>query len=195
MQLIRTLAASRPDMFAHRDVEGACRIALRSLARRHVELHDEIGELDERIGAIVEDLAPDLFTRCGIGRETAVQLLLNAGDNPGRLTSEASFAALCGISPMPASSGKTIRHRLTRGGDRAAKSALHIVAVSRMRLDPRTKAYVAKRTAMGHSRLETIRILKRYIAREVFGIIRARQKHSARSPTGSAWHTEGHLGR
>jgi transposase len=186
MQLIRTLAASRPDMSAYRDVEGACRIALRSLARRCVELHDEIGELDERIGAIVEDLAPELVTRCGIGRETAAQLLLTAGDNPGRLTSEASFAALCGVSPVPASSGKTIRHRLNRGGDRAANSALHIIAVSRMRLDPRTKAYVAKRTAMGHSKLEAIRMLKRYIAREVFGIIRARQKEINRPPAAAA---------
>ena len=186
MQLIRTLAASRPDMSAYRDIEGACRIALRSLARRYVELHDEIGELDERIGAIVEDLAPNLVTRCGIGRETAAQLLLTAGDNPGRLTSEASFAALCGVSPVPASSGKTIRHRLNRGGDRAANSALHIIAVSRMRLDPRTKEYVAKRTAMGHSKLEAIRMLKRYIAREVFGTIRARHTEINRPPAAAA---------
>jgi len=122
-------------MSAYRDVEGACRIALRSLARRYVELHDEIAELDARIGSIVEDLTPDLVTRCGIGRETAAQLLLTAGDNPGRLTSEASFAALCGVSPVPASLGKTIRHRLNRGGDRAANSALHIIAVCRMSLD------------------------------------------------------------
>lgn len=176
MQLIRTLAASRPEMSAFRDVEGACRIALRSLARRYVELHDEITELDERIGAIVEDLAPDLIARCGIGRKSAAQLLLTAGDNSDRLASEASFAALCGVSPVPASSGKTIRHRLNRGGDRAANSALHIIAVSRMRLDQRTKEYVARRIAMGHSKLEAIRMIKRYIAREVFGIIRARQK-------------------
>lgn len=176
MQLIRTLAASRPEMSAFRDVESACRIALRSLARRYVELHDEITELDERIGAIVEDLAPDLIARCGIGSESAAQLLLTAGDNSDRLASEASFAALCGVSPVPASSGKTIRHRLNRGGDRAANSALHIIAVSRMRLDQRTKEYVARRIAMGHSKLEAIRMIKRYIAREVFGIIRARQK-------------------
>lgn len=87
MQLIRTLATSRPDMSAYRDVEGACRIALRSLARRYVELHDEIADLDERIGAIVDDLAPDLVSRCGIGRESAAQLLLTAGDNPDRLQS------------------------------------------------------------------------------------------------------------
>lgn len=157
-----------------------------SLARRYVELHDEIAELDERIGAIVEDLAPDLVARCGIGRESAAQLLLTAGGNPDRLASEASFAALCGVSPVPASSGKTIRHRLNRGGDRAANSALHIIAVSRMRLDQRTKDYVAKRMAKGHSKLETIRMLKRYIAREAFGIIRARQKEIDQSPAATA---------
>jgi transposase len=103
-------------------------------------------------------------------------LLLTAGDNPERLQSEASFAALCGVSPVPASSGKTIRHRLNRGGDRAANSALHIVAIGRLRTDPATKAYVQKRIAGGHSKLDAIRSLKRYIAREVFQIITRRQK-------------------
>jgi len=98
-------------------------------------------------------------------------LLLTAGDNPERLRSEASFAALCGVSPVPASSGKTIRHRLNRGGDRAANSALHIIAIGRLRLDPTTQEYVARRIAQGHSKLEAIRCLKRYIAREVFTII------------------------
>lgn len=161
-------------MSAYRDVEGACWIGPGSLARRDVELHDEIGELDERMGAIMEDLAPDLVTRCGIGPETAAQLLHTAGGNLDRLTSEASFAALCGVSPLPASSGKIIRHRLNQGGDRAANSALHIIAASRMRLDPRTMAYVAKRTAMGHSKPRTIRMLRRYIACEIFGTIHAR---------------------
>ena len=181
----------RPDMSAYRDVEGACRIALRSLARRYVELHDEIAELDERIGAIVEDLAPDLVARCGIGRETAAQLLLTAGDNPSRLASEASFAALCGVSPVPASSGKRIRHRLNRGGDRAANSALHVITICRMRLDQRTRDYVARRMAMGHSKLEAIRMLKRYIAREVFGVIRASQQKIDRAPRPATRRIEG----
>ena len=98
------------------------------------------------------------------------------GDNPERLRSEASFAALCGSSPVPASSGKTIRHRLNRGGDRAANSALHIIAIGRLRTDPATKAYVARRIAEGHSKLDAIRALKRYIAREVFHIITPRYK-------------------
>ena len=118
MQLIRTLAAWRPDLTAYRDVEAAYRISLKSLARRYLELHDEIADLDIMIGAIVDELAPDLVARNSIGHVGAAQLLLTAGDNPERLRSEASFAALCGISPVPASSGKTIRHRLNRGGDR-----------------------------------------------------------------------------
>ena len=139
MQLIRTLAAWRPDLTAYRDVEAAYRISLKSLARRYLELHDEIADLDAMIGAIVDELAPDLIARNSIGHTGAAQLLLTAGDNPDRLRSEASFAALCGVSPVPASSGKTIRHRLNRGGDRHANSALHIIAIGRLRTDPRNK--------------------------------------------------------
>jgi transposase len=176
MQLVRTLAAWRPDLTAYRDVEAAYRISLKSLARRYLELHDEVAELDIMIRAIVDELAPDLTARNSIGHTGAAQLLLTAGDNPERLRSEASFAALCGVSPIPASSGKTIRHRLNRGGDRHANSALHIIAIGRLRTDPKTKAYVAKRVAEGHSKLDAIRALKRYIAREVFGVIVRRQK-------------------
>ena len=176
MQLIRTLAAWRPDLTGYRDVEQAYRIALKSLARRYLELHDEVADLYVMIEAIVTDLAPDLIACSGVGFNSAAQLLLTAGDNPERLKSEACFAALCGVSPVPASSGKTTRHRLNRGGDRAANSALHIIAIGRLRLDPKTKEYVARRTAQGHSKLEAIRCLKRYIAREVFNIITRRHK-------------------
>jgi len=127
------------------------------------------------IVAIVDELAPNLVARNSIGHESAAQLLLTAGDNVQRLRSEASFAALCGVSPVPASSGKTTRHRLSRGGDRAA-SALHIIAIGRLRTDPRTQAYVAKRMTEGHSKLEAIRCVKRYIAREVFSLIKQRPK-------------------
>lgn len=174
MQLIRTLAAWRPDLTAYRQVEEAYRISLKSLARRYLELHDEIADLDDMIEAIVKDLAPELLEQTAIGLNSAAQLLLTAGDNPERLKSEASFAALCGVNPVPASSGKTVRHRLNRGGDRAANSAIHIIAIGRLRLDPRTQAYVEKRIAAGNSKLEAIRSLKRYIAREVFGIIMRR---------------------
>ena len=121
-------------------------------------------------------LRPSSSRANSIGYTGAAQLLLTAGDNPERLRSEASFAALCGVSPVPASSGKTIRHRLNRGGDRAANSALHIIAIGRIRTDSATKAYVARRTSRGHSKLDAIRALKRYIAREVFHIITRRHR-------------------
>jgi transposase len=176
MQLIRTLAAWRPDLSDYRNLASAYRIALKSLGRRYLELHDEIADLDTMIAALVKELAPDLLERHSIGYESAAQLLLTAGDNPERLKSEASFAALCGASPVPASSGKVTRHRLNRGGDRAANSALHIIAIGCLRTDPRTQAYVQKRIAEGHSKLEAIRCLKRYIAREVFAVIRRRNR-------------------
>jgi transposase len=176
MQLVRTLAAWRPDLSDYRNLTSAYRIALKSLGRRYLELHDEIADLDVMIAKLVEELAPELIARNSIGYESAAQLLLTAGDNSRRLQSEASFAALCGVSPVPASSGKVCRHRLNRGGDRAANSALHIIAIGRLRTDARTKAYVEKRLSQGHSKLEAIRCVKRYIAREVFYIIQRRQR-------------------
>jgi transposase len=181
MQLIRTLAAWRPDLSNYRNVVSAYRITLKSLGRRYLELHDEIADLDAMIGSIVDELAPTLVARNSIGHESAAQLLLTAGDNSERLRSEASFAALCGVSPVPASSGKVTRHRLNRGGDRAANSALHIIAIGRLRTDPRTQAYVAKRMAEGHSKLEALRCLKRYIAREVFTLISRQRREVAQT--------------
>lgn len=172
MQLIRTLAAWRPDVTAYRNVQDAYRIALKSLARLYLELHDEIADLDIMIASIVDELAPDLIKRNAIGYESASQLLITAGDNPQRLQSESGFAALCGVSPVPVSSGKTNRHRLNRGGDRAANSALHIIAIGRLRTDTKTQEYVAKRVSEGHSKMEALRCLKRYIAREVFTLLR-----------------------
>jgi transposase len=106
MQLITTQAAWRPDLTDYRTVETAYRISLKLLGRRYLELHGEIADLDAMIGAIVDKLAPSLVARNSIGHASAAQLLLTAGDNPERLRSEASCAALCGVSPMPASSGK-----------------------------------------------------------------------------------------
>ncbi len=98
-------------------------------------------------------------------------LLVAAGDNPQRLKSEASFASLCGASPIEASSGKVVRHRLNRGGNRDANRALHMICVVRMRHDRRTKSYVARRMAEGKSKREIIRCLKRYVAREVYRVL------------------------
>jgi transposase len=142
-------------------------IALKSLARRILELNDEVANLDQLSTTLVGELAPQLVAAVGIGGETAGQLLVTAGDNPERLGSEAAFAMLCAAALLPASSGKTQRHRLNRGGDRQANSALHLIVVARMGVDQPTKAYVARRIAQGHSKLEIICCLKRYVAREI----------------------------
>lgn len=126
------------------------------------------------ISVFVDELAPELIAGKAIGYESAAQLLITAGDNPERLKSEASFAALCGANPIPASSGKINRHRLNRGGDRAANSALHIIAIGRLRTDAKTKEYVEKRLTQGRTKLEALRCLKRYIAREVYFTLRKR---------------------
>jgi transposase len=174
MQLIRVCAAARPDGDGFRDPVVATRLALRSLARRIVELDDEVAALDALIGPLVRELNPALVEALGVGVEIAGQLLVTAGDNPERMASEAGFAMLCGVAPLPASSGKTSRHRLNRGGDRAANSALHLAVITRMRLDERTKVYVARRTAEGRSKREIIRCLKRYVAREVYVLLARR---------------------
>ena len=137
MQLIRT-TGSRPDASEYRNVTNVYRISLKSLARRYLELHDEIADLDVMIAAIVDELAPELIKRNAIGYESASQLLITAGDNPQRLRSESGFAALCGVSPVPVF-WKTNRYRLNRGGDRAANSALHIIAIGRLRTDAKQR--------------------------------------------------------
>ncbi len=108
----------------------------------------------------------------GIGYDVAAKMLVAAGDNPGRLRSEAAFAHLCGVAPLEASSGKTRRHRLNRGGDRQANNALYHVVITRMSSHPATKVYVARRRAEGKSTGEIVRILKRYVAREAFKHLR-----------------------
>ena len=115
--------------------------------------------------------APALTESLGIGPDTAAALLVTAGSNPERLKSEAAFAALCGVSPVAASSGKTNRYRLNRGGDRQANAAIHRVVIVRLRYDIRTRAYLLRRMEQGKTKTEVIRCLKRYVAREVFGII------------------------
>lgn len=173
MQLIRTCARWRPDLSGYGDPATATRIALRSLARRYLLLNDEIGLLDELIETLVRDINPALLELCGFGIENAGQLLVTAGDNTDRLRSEPAFAMLCGVAPLPASSGKVKRHRLNRGGDRAANSALHMAVMCRLRIDPRTQAYASRRLDEGLSKREIVRCLKRYLAREVFTLLKS----------------------
>ena len=150
---------------------AAAKYALWSLARRHAQLTREIEALDTELERLTAAFAPALTESSGIGPDTAAALLITAGSNPERLKSEAAFAALCGVSPVPASSGKTNRHRLNRGGDRQANAAIHRVVIVRLRYDNRTKAYLQRRMEEGKTKTEVIRCLKRYVAREVFGIL------------------------
>ena len=167
---------------APRDVPAATRFALRSVARRYEALSAEISELEAHLDRLVAQAAPELVSLPGIGTENAATLLIVAGDNPQRLRSEASFASLCGVSPIEASSGKVVRHRLNRGGNREANRALYMICLSRMRRDLRTQEYLARRTAEGKSKPEIIRCLKRYLAREVYRVLISCGARS--SPTG-----------
>ncbi len=145
--------------------------SLKSLARRHQQLTVEITSLEAELEQLVVLVNPGLQQTRGIATVTAAQLLITAGENSGRLKSEASFAALCGASPIPASSGKTNRHRLNRGGDRNANSALHQIALARLSCDQRTRDYAARKQHEGKGTKEILRCLKRAIAREVFQLI------------------------
>jgi transposase len=164
------------------DVPTATRFALRSVARRYEALSEEIAELDAHLDRLVAQAVPELVSLPGIGTDNAATLLIVAGDNPQRLRSEASFASLCGVAPIEASSGKVVRHRLNRGGNREANRALYMICLARMRRDRRTKEYVARRTQEGKSKREIIRCLKRYLAREVYRVLISCGARS--SPTG-----------
>lgn len=149
----------------------ATRTTLGLLAYRIGQLSEQIREVDARLARLVESHAPQLLEVVGIGPDTAVALLIAAGDNPERLHSEASFAALCGVSPVVRSSGRRQFRRLNRGGDRQANAALHRIVFTRLRVDPRTQNYYERRLKEGKTRREIIRCLKRYAAREVFHLI------------------------
>jgi transposase len=175
--LITTCANLRPDRADAATPATATRIALRCLARRHQQLSTEIADLDELLEPLVAAINPGLLAANGVGADVAGQLLVTAGENHDRLTSEAAFAMLCGAAPIPASSGKTNRHRLNRGGDRQANKALYRVALCRLRWDARTRAYMERRTKDGLSKKEIIRCLKRYIARELYEFITTSNDH------------------
>jgi transposase len=181
-KLVATCARVRPGEEPD-NIETATRFALRSVARRHETLSEEIAELDTQLDRLVAETAPGVISLPAIGTHHAATLLIVAGDNPERLDSEASFANLCGVSPIEASSGKVVRHRLNRGGNRDANRALHMICVVRMGSDRRTREYVARRTTEGKNKWEIMRCLKRYIAREVYRVLVPTT--AASSPTGT----------
>ena len=172
MTLVRALAALRPGPMTC--TTASAKTVLRALARRWLALDAEIRDHDAAIETLVRRRAPALMEAPGVSTGTIAEMLVTLGDNPQRIRSEAAFARLCGVCPVPASSGKTTRHRLNRGGNRQANAALYRVAVTRMRCHPPTLAYVQRRTTEGKSPREIRRCLKRYIAREIFQHLCAR---------------------
>ena len=164
--LIRHIAAFRPGEIDN--TMASAKAAMRALARRWLWLHEEIITHDKELERLVTERAPDLMTSHGIATLTVAEMLIVVGDDPPRVRSEAAFAKLCGVCPIPASSGKTHRFRLNRGGNRQANAALYRVAIVRMRGHEPTLAYVRKRTKDGKSKSEIIRCLKRYIVREIY---------------------------
>ena len=150
-------------------VTAATKSSLSSLAKRIRFLDTELASLDEQITSLVAAAAPELLALFGLGPDTAAALLVAAGDNPERLHSEAAWARLCGVAPKPADSGKVKGHRrLDAGGDRQANAALWRIVIVRIAHDPETRAYFERRVKEGRTKRDVIRILKRYVAREVY---------------------------
>lgn len=172
-RLARAAAALRPTAGTD-TVQYATKLAIATLGRRVVALEADGERLDDELETLVRRTAPSLLQVYGVGVTTAAILLVAAGDNPHRLKSEAAFAHLCGVAPLPASSGKVARHRLNPGGNRQANHALWRIVFTRMSSDERTRKYVARRAAEGRSTREIMRVLKRYVARELYPhIVRA----------------------
>ncbi|RMI27530.1 IS110 family RNA-guided transposase, partial [Nocardia stercoris] len=166
-RLITTCNAFDPDLGRLTDPIEATKLALRSLAQRIGDSQAHADQIKQQLGKILEQVAPNTMGVFALGPDTAAALVISIGDNPDRLTSEAAFARLCGVAPIPASSGKTTRHRLHRGGDRQANQALHTAVIVRLRYHDATKAYAARRKHDGKTTPEILRCLKRYLAREV----------------------------
>ena len=167
-RLVRACHQLTANSAEHMTPVTATTTALRILAERIKHLSTQISDLDRQLKSLVSQSAPRTVALFGVGPETAGQLLTTAGDNPDRLHNEAAFAHLTGAAPIPASSGRTNRHRLNRGGDRAANRALYAIVLTRLACDQRTQRYLQRRTAEGLSNKEIIRCLKRYVAREVY---------------------------
>ncbi len=170
LTLVRHLAALRPGPMV--STAASAKAALKAIARRWLVLREEIEGHDRELDRLVSTTAPDLTAARGVATATAAEMLLLVGDNPERVRSEGALAKLCGACPIPASSGRTSRHRLNRGGNRQANAALHRVVVTRMRLHQPTIDYVGRRTREGKTKAEIMRCLKRYVAREIFGLLR-----------------------
>lgn len=166
--LVSELAALRPRKSSQDPISYVTLTTLRGLARRINALDEEIKRIRKHVQGLVVEVAPSMLELSGLGPEGAATLLVAAGDNPERIRSEAAWAHLCGVAPIPASSGKTIRHRLNRGGNRQANAVLYRIVITRMSSDPRTRAYVARRRDQGRTNGEIVRMLKRYVAREVY---------------------------
>ena len=169
---ISRAGALRPDLERLDDPWLAAKFALRQPSRRVKALTEEIEEVDVHLAQLVAKCAPALLRCRGIGTQHAAQLLITAGQNIERLQGDGAFARLCGVAPVPSSSGKTNRMRLHRGGDRRAIKTLHLIAVARIRTDPRTQVYMERRRAEGLSRRDILRCLKRFIAYEVFNALK-----------------------
>jgi transposase len=167
--LLRRLAATRPERRRDPELRGSL-LALRSIARRVLQLQGEERELARQIEALTRKLAPQLLDQPGVGPHAAAQLVLS-WSHPGRIRSEAAFARLAGTAPIPASSGQTIRYRLDRSGDRKLNRALHLILVTRKRTHPPTQAYIERRIQEGKTRREATRCLKRYLARNLYRLL------------------------
>lgn len=168
--LIKRCAGLRPGSIA--SPSASAKHALRALANRWLELDTEIKTHSKLLQVLTRQRIPELVEAFGIGTDTAAEMLIVSGDNPERIRSEAAFAKLCGACPIPASSGKTQRHRLNRGGHRQANAALYRVVIVRMRSHGPTLEYVKRRTAEGKTKAEIIRCLKRFLVREIYRCLR-----------------------
>lgn len=170
MVLIRRCAALRPGPVT--DPMTAAKHTLRAIARRWLALDAEIKAHEQVLNRLTTELVPDLVAAFGIGADIAAEMLIVAGDNPERVRSEPAFARLCGVAPIPASSGMTTRHRLNRGGHRQANTALYRAVIVRLQYHQPTQAYYQRRTAEGRTKAEIIRCLKRLLAREIWSYLR-----------------------
>ena len=180
MVLIRRCAALRPGPVT--TITAAAKHTLRATARRWLDLDAEISSHEKLLATLTATAAPDLAAAFAVGPDTAAEMLIVAGDNPDRIHSEPAFARLCGVAPIPASSGMTTRHRLNRGGHRHANAALYRVVIVRMQHHQPTQAYVARRTAEGKTKPEIIRCLKRLLARELWAAMRPLRTAHANPP-------------